>query len=126
MAFTTKPCHQNFIATVVGHESGNLLAVLDQLDPDALPNSRVRLLGFNTTAESSSEGVSLQGGAQIGLLVLFIVPFLLTAVVPQLSGGTKQRKWLLTSGEHNTPTLHSTSTGPLWRLLRAPSSLVST
>uniref|UniRef100_A0A8B9JL31 Uncharacterized protein n=1 Tax=Astyanax mexicanus TaxID=7994 RepID=A0A8B9JL31_ASTMX len=83
MAFTTKPCHQNFIATVVGHESGNLLAVLDQLDPDALPNSRVRLLGFNTTDNSFG------GGAQIGLLVLFIVPFLLTAVVPQLSGGTK-------------------------------------
>uniref|UniRef100_A0A3B4DBR3 Uncharacterized protein n=1 Tax=Pygocentrus nattereri TaxID=42514 RepID=A0A3B4DBR3_PYGNA len=105
MSLTTKSCHQNFIvllpskpiylneiqATVIGDESGNLLAVLDQLDPDALPNSRVRLLGFNTTAKAQRKmvRVSLQGGAQIGLLVLLVVPFLLTAVVPQLSGGTK-------------------------------------
>uniref|UniRef100_A0A672LFF5 Uncharacterized protein n=1 Tax=Sinocyclocheilus grahami TaxID=75366 RepID=A0A672LFF5_SINGR len=81
-------------AAVVGDESGDLLAVLDQLDPDALPDGRVGLLGFNTThnafgVRSSTEGVGLQSGAQMGLLVLFIMPFLLAAVVPQFSSSTQ-------------------------------------
>lgn len=38
---------------------------------------------------SSTEGVGLQSGAQMGLLVLFIVPFLYTAVVPQFSSSTQ-------------------------------------
>lgn len=121
------PIYLNEIqAAVVGHESCDLLAVLDQLDPDALPDGRVGLLGFNTTVmttnkvnviysfvnlhifiivlmnialhflkhdafgvRSSTEGVGLQSGPQMSLLVLFIMPFLLAAVVPQFSSSTQ-------------------------------------
>lgn len=128
-------------ATVIGDKGSDLLAVLDELNPNALPDGRVGLLSLNTTANrrrkhllqtctstiqqmeatknslnstldsdmslklmslnshflqndslgvgGSSKGVSLQGSAQMGLLVLFIVPFLLTAVVTELSGSAQ-------------------------------------
>uniref|UniRef100_A0A3Q2YZ11 Uncharacterized protein n=1 Tax=Hippocampus comes TaxID=109280 RepID=A0A3Q2YZ11_HIPCM len=65
-------------AAIVGDEGGDLLAVLDELHPHALPDSRVGL--------SPSEGVGLEGGAQVGLLVLLVMPFLLTAVITELPG----------------------------------------
>ena len=56
VAFTTESGNQNFVvffnesqATVVRDESGDLLAVLDELDTNALANGRVRLLSLNTT-----------------------------------------------------------------------------
>lgn len=60
VAFTTETGNQNLVvllnvvqATVTGHECGNLLAVLDQLNPHALADGRVGLFGFNTTAREN-------------------------------------------------------------------------
>uniref|UniRef100_A0A3Q3WJW7 Uncharacterized protein n=1 Tax=Mola mola TaxID=94237 RepID=A0A3Q3WJW7_MOLML len=103
VTFTSKSCHQNLVvflvhldeveATVVGDEGGDLLAVLDELNSHTLSDGRVGLLSLNTTDDAfgmrgSSEGVSLQGSAQMGFLILFIVPFLLTAMVTELPGCT--------------------------------------
>jgi len=84
-------------ATVVGDESSNLLAVLDELDTDTLPDSGVGLLGLNTDLlEDDSLGVGgaterrrLEGSAESPLLVVKIGPLLLLAVEPQLPGGVE-------------------------------------
>lgn len=53
---TTETSNEDFIvfinvvqATITRDESGDLLTVLDELDTNALTNSRVGLLSFNTT-----------------------------------------------------------------------------
>ena len=75
--------------TIARDESGDLLTVLNELDTDALTNSGVRLLGFNTTKisnkrelrlhlfknntlghSSSTEDVSLNGRDVVTLLIL--------------------------------------------------------
>lgn len=55
VTFTTETGYQYFVVffniiktTVPGYESCDLLAVLDQLHPDALTNGRVRLFSFYT------------------------------------------------------------------------------
>lgn len=65
VTLTTETGNQNLVvllnvvqATVTRYESGNLLAVLDELNPHALADGRVRLLGFNTTAEGKERPIS--------------------------------------------------------------------
>uniref|UniRef100_A0A3B3QW14 Uncharacterized protein n=1 Tax=Paramormyrops kingsleyae TaxID=1676925 RepID=A0A3B3QW14_9TELE len=104
MALTTETCHQNLPSTdldeiqtaVVGNKGSDLLAVLDELDSYTFSDSRIWLFIYlhflkdnSLGVRSSSEGISLEGSAQMSLLVLLVVPFLLTAVVTQFSGCTQ-------------------------------------
>lgn len=66
MTLTTETGNQNFVvffnvvqATVTRYESGDLLAVLDQLDSHALTDGRVRLFGFNTTAREKQKNMEI-------------------------------------------------------------------
>merc|ERR1711926_56450 len=80
-------------ATVLGHEGGDLLAVLDQLDADALADGRVGLLGLDADlfendslgVRGTAEGVGLPPGAQMGLLVVLVGPDLVAPVVDVLT-----------------------------------------
>jgi hypothetical protein len=82
-------------------ESGDLLAVLDELDTDTLANGRVGLLGLDTDlleddtlgVRRATEGRGLVGGTEKTLLVVEIGPTTLTAGVLELAGGV-QTSWL--------------------------------
>uniref|UniRef100_A0A3Q3KEY1 Uncharacterized protein n=1 Tax=Monopterus albus TaxID=43700 RepID=A0A3Q3KEY1_MONAL len=97
MTFTPKACHQDFIVLLQDRKQKrekicDLLAVLDELNSHTLPDGRIGLLSLHTSAEGRSTAlfrVSLQGSAQMGLLILFIMPFLLTAVITELPGCTQ-------------------------------------
>ncbi|KAK7813298.1 hypothetical protein U0070_005203 [Myodes glareolus] len=80
MTLSTKSNNQNFIvflnevqATIIGHESCDLLAVLYELHPDTLPDSRIWLFGFNSYffqhdslgMRGTSKRIGLQGCAQV-------------------------------------------------------------
>jgi hypothetical protein len=67
---------------ITGAESSDLLAVLHELNTNTLADSRVGLLGLNAEllhnnalgVGSTTEGVSLEGGAKVGLLVALVGP----------------------------------------------------
>ena len=49
-------------ATITGHESGDLLAVLDELGANALTDSRVRLLGLDTAEQVKAKPKGVASG----------------------------------------------------------------
>ena len=62
MTRTTETSNEDFIVfinvvqtTIARNEGGDLLTVLDKLNTDALTNSRVRLLSFNTTTHYNNK-----------------------------------------------------------------------
>uniref|UniRef100_A0A8D2B9W2 Uncharacterized protein n=1 Tax=Sciurus vulgaris TaxID=55149 RepID=A0A8D2B9W2_SCIVU len=104
MTFSTKSSNQNVIiflnkvqATIIGYKSCDFLAILYQLNPDTLPNGRIWLFGFNPyffqhnslCMESTTKRVGLQGCAQMGFLILFIMPLLVPSVTTELPGSMK-------------------------------------
>lgn len=80
-------------AAVVGHERGNLLAVLDQLRAHALADRRVGLLGLNANllehdalaVRRTAKRVALELRAEVGLLVPLGRPALLAPIGQQLA-----------------------------------------
>ena len=78
-------------------ESGDLLAVLDELDLDTLANGGVGLLGLNTdlleddtlSVRGTTERRGLEGGSEKALLVVQVGPLVVTAVVGQLARGVQ-------------------------------------
>ena len=85
-------------------ESGDLLAVLDQLDLDTLPNGGVGLLGLNADlfeddtlgVRGTTEGRRLVGGSEKALLVVQVGPTVVTAGGRELARGVKSSRLALT------------------------------
>lgn len=78
-------------------ESGDLLSVLDQLNPNTFSNGRVWLFGFDTDffeddtlgVRGPTEGRGLVGGTEESLLVVKIGPSTFLAGGDELTGGVK-------------------------------------
>lgn len=103
MSTTTETGNENFVVlvdkvqtTIAGHEGGDLLAVLDELDTHAFSNGGVGLLGFDPDLlqhdplghRRTTHGIGLHGGHGVRLGVLVIAPALFSPMVAKLSTGT--------------------------------------
>uniref|UniRef100_A0A8C0KH11 Uncharacterized protein n=1 Tax=Canis lupus dingo TaxID=286419 RepID=A0A8C0KH11_CANLU len=103
MTFVTKSSNQNLIIflnkiqTTIKSTKAVIFfffPILDQLDPSTLPDGRIWLLDFNPyffqhnsfCMGNASKRVGLQGCAQIGFLVLFIMPLLILSMAAELPG----------------------------------------
>lgn len=90
--------------TVVGDESGDLLAVLDELNSDTLSDSRVGLLGLNADLlqnDTLSVGRATSGGglvelAESSLLVVLVGPSVLPSRGTELSSGLQTPRLVAT------------------------------
>jgi hypothetical protein len=78
--------------TILGHEAGNTLVVLLELNTDALTDSRVGLLGFDTDLfdnDTGSVGASLERlaplGGLMGKFIFFIGPAIESAFDAELA-----------------------------------------
>ena len=74
---TTETSNKDFIVfinvvqtTIARDESGDLLTVLNELDTDALTNSGVRLLSFNTTIHESTDFITYTFSRTIPLAIV--------------------------------------------------------
>ena len=113
VSLTTETGNKNLIVlvdevetTIVGHESRDFLAVLDELHSATLTNSRVRLFGLNTNllendtlgVRGTFEWVRLQSRTKMLLLVALLCPTLHTTMVAKFTGGTNTAR--LAAGTH--------------------------
>jgi hypothetical protein len=97
--YTSNQCCYHRLAEI-HTESCDLLAVLDQLHPDALPDGRVWLLGFDTNffednalgVRGATEGRRLVCGSEEALLVVEIGPATLPTMVAELTGGVESSR----------------------------------
>jgi len=100
VALTAEPSDQHLVvlideveATVTRHESGDLLAVFDQLSAHALADGRVGLLGLDANflqddalaVRRAAEGIALELRAEVALFVRLVGPPVLYAHGPQLA-----------------------------------------
>jgi len=103
VAGSPKPGYQHLVvfvhvveAAIPRHERRDLLPVLNQLNADALPNGRVRLLGLNSDLlhhdalchGGPAHGVGLHGCDGVGLGVLLVAPALDAPVGTELAPGS--------------------------------------